>query len=278
MQPTASNVRAGVHNPAVNIDLRNGLVQVPGGLPTFASAGVERRAEAIGRIAADSYEYLAGLLGFRPEAQVLVVNEADWPNVTQTPTYGLPNAWNGTLVVAGTEAPLWASFADMVAPKDRAEFEAAYATPDGTVRLGPFMDLIAVHEVAHIFHQGTQHFPRLWLQELFANLCLHAWVVDRSPADLTTLTTMPWLGSKAPPGTFAHSSREDFELFYTDMGGPNYVWYQFRLQVEAGALVDRAGTGVVRRLFDAFRLDDAALARRLADAVDPGLAEFSLRF
>jgi hypothetical protein len=269
--------QATAHNRAVNIDLRDGLVAVPGGLPTFASAGVEERAVSIGRIAADSYEYLSGLLGFRPEAQVLVVTEADWPNVTQTPVYGLPNAGNGTLVVAGTEAPFWATFADMVSPEDRAEFEAAYAAADGSIRLGPFMDLVAVHEVAHLFHQGTQHFPRLWLQELFANLCLHAWVVDRSPADLTTLTTMPRLGSRATREAWAHSSREDFELLYSDVGGANYVWYQFRLQVEAGGLVERAGTAVVRRLFEAFRLDDAALARRLAD-VDPGLAEFSLRF
>lgn len=262
----------------MNIDLREGLVEVPGGLPTFASAGVEARAEAIGRIAADSYDYLAGLLGFRPAAQVLVVDENDWPRVTGTPTYGLPNAWNGSLVVAGTEAPLWDSFAEMVQPEDRAALEAAYAAPNGTIRLGPFMDLVAVHEVAHIFHQGTQHFPRLWLQELFANLCLHAWVVDRSPADLGTLTTMPRLGSKAPPGTFPRSSRADFEQFYTEMDGPNYVWYQFRLQVEAEALHDRAGTAVVPRLFDAFKLDDEALAARLAADVDPDLAAFSLRF
>ena len=115
------------------------------------------------------------------------MNEADWPNATPVPTYGLPNASNGTLVVAGTEAALWDSFAEMVQPEDRSEFEAAYAAPDGTIRLGPFMDLIAVHEVAHLFHQGTQHFPRLWLQELFANVCTHAWVVDRSPADLLIL-------------------------------------------------------------------------------------------
>jgi hypothetical protein len=35
---------------------------------------------------------------------------------------------------------------------------------------------------------------------------------------------------------------------------------------------------VVRRLFEAFRLDDAALARRLDVEVDPGLAAFSLAF
>jgi hypothetical protein len=262
----------------VNTDLRNGLVEVPAGLPTFASRGVEERAISIGRIAADSYEYLALLLGFRPAAQVLVVDEADWSNVTQTPVYGLPNAWNGSLVVAGTEAPLWDSFAEMVARDDRAEFEETYAGPDGVIRLGPFMDLVAVHEVAHIFHQRTQHFPRLWLQELFANLCLHAWVADRAPRQMRTLTTMPRLGSKAPAESFGHSSRDDFEQFYTEMGGPNYVWYQFRLQVEAGALHDRAGTSAVRRLFDAFGLDDDALARRLETEVDPGLAAFSLSF
>ena len=58
----------------------------------------------------------------------------------------------------------------------------------------------------------------------------------------------------------------------------DYVWYQFRLQLEAAALYDRAGPAVVRRLFEAFRLDDAALARRLDADVDPGLAAFSLAF
>jgi hypothetical protein len=262
----------------VNTDLRHGLVEVPGAIPTFASRGLHDRAMSVGRIAAGSYEYLAGLLGFRPEVQLLVVSEADWPRVSETPLYGLPNASNGTLVVAGTEAPLWSSFGEMVQPEDRAEFEAIYRSPSGIVQLGPFMDLIAVHEVAHVFHEGTQHFPRLWLQELFANLCLHAWVAERAPDDLTTLTTLPRLGSKAPPDSFAYSTRDDFERLYTNVGGPNYVWYQFRLQVEAGALYDRAGSGAVRRLFEAFRLDDDALAAHLAADVDPGLADFSLRF
>ncbi|HET7182752.1 MAG TPA: hypothetical protein VFI15_11010 [Candidatus Limnocylindrales bacterium] len=262
----------------MDVELRAGLVEVAGTLPTFASAGVEERAVSIGRIAADSYDYLASLLGFRPAIQVLVVTEADWSRVTETPIYGLPNAGNGTLVVAGDEPPLWSAFADMVQPADRPEFDRVYGLPDGSFRLGPFMDLIAVHEVAHVFHQGTQHFPRLWLQELFANLCTHAWVADRSPADLEVLTTLPRLGAAAPASAWEHSTREDFETQYTGMGGPNYVWYQFRLQVEAAAMYERSGTAVVRRLFDAFNLPDDALARRLAADVDPGLGEFSLAF
>jgi len=127
-----------------------------------------------------------------------------------------------------------------------------------------------------LYHELTHAW--LWLQEFFANLCTHAWVAERAPQDLSILSTLPRLAVKAPPATFAHTSRDEFERLYMDVGGPNYVWYQFRLQVEAGALYDRAGAGVVRRLFEAFRLDDEALARRLATDVDPGLAEFSLGF
>ncbi len=185
-------------------ELRSGLVQVPGDLPTFASAGIEGRAEAIGRIAADSHAYLADLLGLRPEAQVLVLSEADWASKSEVPLYGLPYADDGTLIVAGTEAPFWTEAGSMVGEADRAELEAAYRAPDGSVAFGPFFDLIAVHEVAHLFHIGTVVFPRRWLAELFANLCLQAWVEARAPASRVTLLTLPRLGVRVPPETFEY--------------------------------------------------------------------------
>lgn len=91
------------------------------------------------------------------------------------------------------------------------------------------------------------------------------------------LLTLPRLGAKAAPEAFAYRTRDDFERLYSSVGGPNYVWFQFRLQLEAAALYDRAGSAAITRLFEAFQLDDAALARRLGD-VDPGLAAFSLAF
>ena len=262
----------------MNFALRDGLVEVPGGLPTFASAGLEARAALIGRIAADSHAYLSDLLGFSPETQVLVLSEADWPSRSGSPLYGLPNASNGTLVVAGTEAPFWDEVIETVAEPDRPELIRVYGDGSRTIRLGPFFDLVAVHEVAHVFHEGSQHFPRLWLGELFANLCEHTWVAERSPESLPIQMTLPLLAGKAAPETFAYRTRDDFERLYSDVGGPNYAWFQFRLQLEAAALYDRAGPSALVRLFEAFRLDDAALARRLDEAVDPGLAAFSLEF
>jgi hypothetical protein len=76
----------------MNIELRNGFVEVPGELPTFASAGLEGRAAVIGRRAAAAHTFLAALLGLRPEAQVLVLDEADWGSRSDVPLYGLPNA------------------------------------------------------------------------------------------------------------------------------------------------------------------------------------------
>lgn len=262
----------------MKLELRSGLLEVPGALPTFASAGLEARAEAIGRMAADSYDYLADLLGLRPEAQVLVLSEADWASKSEVPLYGLPYASDGTLIVAGTEAPFWTEAGSMVAEADRAELEAAYRAPDGSVAFGRFFDLIAVHEVAHLFHIGTVVFPRKWLAELFANLCLYAWVERRAPSSRATLLTLPRLGAKVPPEAFEYRTGEDLEREYLAMPGPNYAWFQFRLQMAAAAVFESAGEPAIARLFDAFRLDKDALATLLGDAVDPALASFAKTF
>ncbi len=73
----------------------------------------------------------------------------------------------------------------------------------------------------------------------------------------------------------------DFERLYYGVGEDTYPWFHFRFQVEAAATYERAGeragSEVIVRLFPAFHLDDAALAKRL-EAVDPGLAAISLSF
>lgn len=275
--------------------IRSGLVEVMGALPTFASPGLELRAESIAAIAASSHEYLAGLLEHRPEIQVVVLSASDWPAKGRQSLHGLPNAEDGTLVVAGTEAAWWADIAGMAPTGSEAEVAAVYADADGVIRLGEFFDLVAVHEVAHLFAEFVVRFPRMWLGELFANLCLQAWVDRRSPASLATLLTLPRLAAAAPAEAFERRTRAEFEQHYGSIGGPNYVWYEFRLQVEAAELYRVAGEASVRLMFDAFRveggdpaplgeigytggLDDGALAARLAEGVHAQLGAFSLAF
>lgn len=273
---------------------RDGLVEVPGAaVSTFASAGLEDRAAAVASIAGSSLDYLAGLLGHRPEVQVLVLSEADWAEQGRTPLFGLPNAEDGVLVVAGTEAGWWSDLAPMAGEDGQAELAVVYGGPDGHLHFGDFFDLVAVHEVAHLFAAGKVVFPRMWLGELFANLALHAWVVLRAPDSTDTLTTLPRLAALGSGEEIEHRSRDEFERLYGSIGGPNYAWYQFRLEVAAAELFDSLGEAAVRRLFDAFRIDggtdrdsqgfdesidDETLAERLSAAVDPKLGAFSLAF
>ena len=238
----------------MDIEIRAGLIAVPAELPTYASAGLEHRAAQIARLAASSFEYLASLLDHRPDIQVVVLSEADWPAKGRTPLFGLPNAELGTLVVAGTEAAWWSDVTAMIGEGDRAELASIYAGSDGSVRLGTFFDLVAVHEVAHLFSENTVDFPRLWLGEFFANLCLHTWVERRAPDMLATQVTLPRLGARAEANAFAFQTRQEFEGSYSEIPGPNYAWYQFRLQVAAADLYRTAGEIAARRLFDAFRI------------------------
>ena len=277
----------------MDVALRAGLVETPGVVPTFSTAGLEQRAAAIAGIAGSSWDYLADLLGHRPEVQVLVLSEADWPAKGRVPLFGLPNAESGTLVVAGTVAGWWSDLAPMAGDGRQAELTSVYGRPDGSLHLGDFFDLVAVHEVAHLFCEGMVVFPRMWLGELFANLGLHAWVAQRAPDSLETLTLLPRLAALGPGEEFEHRSRDAFERLYTSIGGPNYVWYQFRLQVAAAELYGSLGEAAVRRLFDAFRIDggtdrdfqgfdesidDETLAARLSATVHPSLGAFSLAF
>jgi hypothetical protein len=273
---------------------RAGLVEVPGAaVPTFASAGLEDRAAAVANIARSSLDYLASLLGHRPEVQVLVLSEADWAEKGRTPLFRLPNAEAGTLVVAGTEAEWWSDLAPLAGDDGQAELSVVYGGPDGRLHLGDFFDLIAVHEVAHPFAEGMVVFPRMWLGDLFGNLALQAWVALRAPDSIDTLMTLPRLVGLGSGEEFEHRSRDAFERLYSSVGGPNYTWYQFRLQMAASELFDSGGETTVRRLFDAFRIDggtdrdsqgfdesidDATLAVRLSAAVDPKLGVFSLAF
>ena len=277
----------------MDVALRAGLVATPGAVPMFASAGVEHRAAQVAAIARSSWDYLAELLGHRPEVQVLVLSEADWPAKGRVPLFGLPNAESGTLIVAGTVAGWWSELAPMAGAERQAEIASVYGGADGTLHLADFFDLVAVHEVAHLFCEGIVVFPRMWLGELFANLGLHAWVAERAPDSLETLTMLPRLAALGSGEEFEHRSRDAFERFYTSIGGPNYVWYQFRLQVAAAELYESLGEAAVRRLFDAFRvdggtdrdfqgfdesIDDGTLAARLSAAVHPSLGAFSLAF
>lgn len=251
--------------------------------PVFASAGTEQRAQSIAARCRNAHNFLRSTFEFEPQVCVLVLTPEDWSEYATYPVYGMPHYTDErTLVVAGRESDFWQSMSPPPAallPEAAQALEAAYGQPDGSVNLSPFFDLLAVHELGHLFQfQATCQFPRLWLAELFCNLCLHAYTVALEPERLPALETFPRMVASLGDAGLRYRSLGDFERLYIDVGAQNYGWYQCRFHVAAKHIYKAGGVEALQRLWRAFlqsdeKPSDEQLAARLREDVHPTVAQ-----
>lgn len=256
------------------------LIEVPSfPFQVYASAGTEPRAQLIAARCRKAHDFLSSTFEFNPQVSVLVLTPRDWSEYATSPVYGMPHYTDErTLAVAGQESDFWQSMAppvEALPPEAAQAVEAAYGQPDGSVSLSPFFDLLAVHELGHLFQfQGRCQLPRLWLAELFCNLCLHAYTVAAEPEQLPALETFPRVVASLGVAELRYRSLDDFERLYIDVGPQNYGWYQCRLHVAAKHIYEAGGVEALRRLWGVFlradeELSDEQLAARLGEDVHP---------
>lgn len=251
--------------------------------PVLFSDGARTRARRVAERCARAHRHLESVLGFGPKLRLLVLSPEDWAEHAAFPLYGMPHYAGGEAIVVGDEP---ASFRrgvvrmldGVLTPAQRAEAEAAYGTAGGGIDMSPFADLLVVHELGHLFHlQVPFAFPRLWLMELFCNLCLHAYVAEIEPERLPLWTMLPERMLALPADRVRHRSLDAFERLYVGVGPENYCWYQFRLAVAARGIYDAAGVDALRRLYRTFaahenELTDRQLAELLKERVHPTIA------
>ena len=252
--------------------------------PVLFSVRTQARAKRVAARCERAHQYLKGVLGFDPTLRLLVLSPEDWAEYAAVQTYGMPHSAEGdTLIVGARTAEFFQSIGrmldDVVAPEQRAEMESIYGTVDGQPNMTPFADLLVVHELGHLFHEQVPFdFPRLWLMELFANLCLHTYVAEAEPEQLPVWTMLPERMMELPTDRVRHRLLEDFERLYAGVGPENYVWYQCGLVVAAKSIYEAAGVDVLRRLYRTFAtqqgtLTDQQLAQLLEARVHPMAAQ-----
>jgi hypothetical protein len=249
-----------------------GLASLPG-FPFEVRTSASTREQA-GRLAdrcARAYSYLGDMLAFRPQCALVVLNRADWSERASNPLYGMPYYDAGNIFLTGEPSDLAARLEEVASsapPAAARELDQVYGT--GADRLAPFADLLVVHELAHAFHDGVPFvFPRSWLMELFADMALYAFVVAEEPDRRLHFETLPRVALENSLLKPVARDLRYFEAFYPHIEPLTYVWYQFRFTMMAKGLVDAAGPGVLRRLWDAFALSDEQLAGVLGDRVHP---------
>lgn len=242
----------------------------------FYSEGAGAQAEDIRRRVGRAEAFLSRTLEMSPTFVVKVLNPQDWDEHTTDRPFGMPHALNGELVLGTEPAAFWRELGVLFSPlsgPDRARLTDVYGEPPSFAR---FADFLAVHELGHLYHpRSSIRFPRLWLKEFFANLCMYAYSAVEEPDSLELISVGPELLTQSPAMP-SHRSLADFERLYSGVGAVNYCWYQFRLSALAEVLFKAAGVGALQALHQAFRgapeeFSDPELADRLT-AVHPVLA------
>lgn len=226
--------------------------------------------------------YLGARFGFEPQLHLLVLAPRDWEGYTTFPQYGMPHCPNRrTLVVAGQGNQFWESMApplDQLPPPIAETMRATYGLPNGEMELSPFFDLLAVHELAHLFQQQAGlRFPRIWLMELFCNLALHAYVANVEADKLAVLEIFPQAVAGLGYAHLKHHRLGDLERVYPKIAAHNFGWYQAMWHVAAQEIYEAGGVNVLERLWNTFLRtahihSDDKLAQLLDAQVHPEVA------
>lgn len=213
----------------------------------LVSAGSEVRGRVIADRCKSALAFAAASLDAKPPIRLLVLSEEDWKQHAGYPVYGMPHfTGNDTLVVAASAAPFWRATMPS-APETLPALKAAYGE---TLDPRPFFDLLVVHELAHVIQtHAARVMPRRWLNELFCNVFLHAYVAEKEPAILPALEALPRARVSLGSGSLEHTTLAAFDSVYTRMPPSNYAWYQTQLHVAAKRIYDSAGTAAVRDLW-----------------------------
>ncbi|MCI0582017.1 MAG: hypothetical protein L0227_03820 [Chloroflexi bacterium] len=218
--------------------------------------GSEARAGTLAARVASAVDWLAGVLDVRVEPTLNVLGPADWERLAEVPIYGMPHfGADGLIFVAATPPPLFEDVAAMVAgDANDAHREALRRVYGEDLDLTPFMDLLPVHELAHLAHlaAGVEFVDR-WLAELFCNVALEGYVREVEPAVRDVLETLPLAAMDVDPARLPVTAIDRMADAYSEGGGVTYSWYELRLHAAAIPIWERGGADVLRRLLEAGR-------------------------
>ncbi|CRK57626.1 hypothetical protein [Alloactinosynnema sp. L-07] len=249
-------------------------------MPVLASAGSQERARVIAARTGRALSWLERSLRRRPLFTLYVLDEQDWPAVSDVPIYGMPQSVPGKIVTSPQPAGWWQEYLDALRPHLPPEMLADLARVFGDpADFTTMADLVAVHELTHLFHEihpvtWASEFPADWVMELFANIGMHGYVATHEPQLLPLPVTLaaaaraagaqPWpLRELAAMGASMQTSV------------PNYVWFEFMLIGFAESIWNTGGIDAMlafQQTLGQPTLSPEAVVHRLT-AIDPAVAE-----
>ena len=219
-------------------------------MTTVVSPGAEVRAGALSARAERARDWLAGRLAAPFSFDLFVLDEDVWADHAEVPVYAIPHAnpESGKIVLGSRPATLFDSVCAQFWPDfDEDSRDAMHRVYGNPPVLEAFADLILVHELMHLVPRGHR-LPRMWYEELFANLGAVGYLASEEPDELPVFMTFCRAGCDVPPSRVDCSALQDMGSSFESGGFVNYVWYQSRLVVAAERLWNTAGIDALRAL------------------------------
>lgn len=262
------------------------LVSLDGfAMPVWVSPGSEQRGRIIAARADRALSWLQDVTGKTPPFTLYIADRADWDAVAEVPIYGMPQSLPEKVVTSPDPAGWWQEYLDALRPHlppaHLAEVARVYGDPADFTALA---DLIAVHELAHLFHEihpvtWASEFPAGWVMELFANIGMHGYLAEHEPERLTLLSTMAAATRAAGPDPWP---LQDLAAMGQSMrvSVTNYVWFEFMLIGFAASIWNTGGAEAMlayQHTLGDPSLTPAAVVDRL-EAIDPIVAHAVRRF
>lgn len=220
--------------------------ELPGEIPVLYSKGYKDRAKAIQAMIEQGAEFYATQFpAVKFDLKAMVLSQSDWQKIhlqDAGAVYGMPDAMPeiDKLFIGADKKAVGRLFGE------------TDTTPDA--QLSRF-DVIALHELGHIFLQRYHHTytGKLWADEFLASYFAICFLQEHK-----NYPSLPQVGETGydPP----HTSLADFERLYSEVGARNYGWYQGRFQDLGYALYPKYKT----RLLSIFIANDAPNGKKLS--------------
>jgi hypothetical protein len=256
-----------------------------GNINLFYTENADDDAQFIAMITHEANLFFANTFGdLGIEVNLLVLNPIDWKKYAiQGAIYGMPHfkPSENSIIVAAEDNPFWkAQLPDVnnIKAPHKDLLKLTYTMQDGSMSARNFFDLLAIHELAHLWSQrGKRTIQRLWLEEMFCNLALHTFIEEERSEWFGALTALPSYHALNDEVKMKYTTLESFEADYYKIGleAPhNYGWYQYRFHHAARLIYTEGGKEVIKKLWDFLgkykdKLSDEELKDKLAKEVHP---------
>ena len=230
------------------------LDSLPGPVRTYYSSGFQTRARVDQALLREEERFFADSLQLGTGIRLALLNEADWKRVNAYP-YGLPNVDTDDRVAflpATDDGVITMDF--LRREPTLSDTVRAKITGEG-VTFGEFArgitDLIGLHEVGHtyVISYGIKPHAK-WFNEFLASYFAFVFLQTTRPQQARLGEVMIEARFEQPPPT--HTSLEDFEQLYDQVGPENYNWYQALFLQRVVEVSPSHGLGFLRAVRAAF--------------------------